>query len=864
MNKLWYSLAFTLMATCAYSQFTDTFSDGDYTHNPTWTTDAGNFIVNSALQLQSANAGANATFTIATNSTLALNATWEFWVRFEFNPSSVNYVDVWLTSSAADLAAAATTGYFVRLGSADDNISLYKKTGSTTTRLIEGVKGVLNASSSTFKVKVIRTAADQWILLRDMTGEGTSYRSEGEVTDGTHASSSFFGLSVRQSTASFFGKHYFDDFHVAPFAGAPSSLQVKNVRAVAPNTVQVQFDQPVHIPSAENIASWHISGMGNPQSASVDAVDGSVVMLMLAGDLEPNVKKNIIIDGVTDVFGNRISQAMYDLYFYKAGRYDVLINEILADPSPQVALPPQKFIELRNVAEFPVNVFNWRITDGNNTAVLPSVELQPDSFLIITTSSGLEAYKTFGNAISVSGFPSLNIGGSQLALYDAGNSLIHAMSYDLSTYRNEVKKDGGFTLELIDPAYGCGGADNWIASTDASGGTPGRRNSVDGQQMAGGTIEIVQAWLAGADTLMLRLNRTVDSSLAVKKENYQLSDGLSVAALTVEAPLFNLVKLVLTAPVAAGKSYAVTISGFTDCVGSTIGSKKTALFGLAEAPGPNGVVINEVLSEPTVSGGEWVELYNRGDRILDLSTLFIANRNTAGEPASVTRISTQPYLFFPGSYVLLTRDAALVIKEYPFADASVFIRMSSMPSLPNDKGFVLIMDQQGEIIDEVAYNKNWHFALIKDKKGVSLERITFDGPSDKSNFHSAAKDAGYGTPGIKNSQSVPAAASGVSFAVSPEVFSPDQDGIDDFLTISYSFREEGNVTNIKIFDAAGRTVRYLEKNSLSGQDGFYRWDGLDDKNQQLPQGIYIIHFESFNGAGQKQVHKKAVTLARRL
>jgi flagellar hook assembly protein FlgD len=71
------------------------------------------------------------------------------------------------------------------------------------------------------------------------------------------------------------------------------------------------------------------------------------------------------------------------------------------------------------------------------------------------------------------------------------------------------------------------------------------------------------------------------------------------------------------------------------------------------------------------------------------------------------------------------------------------------------------------------------------------------------------------------------------------------------------------VANITIFDASGRPVRFLEKNSLSGLTGYFRWDGLDDKGKSLPQGIYIIFTEIFNKEGRKKQFKNAIVLARK-
>lgn len=99
--------------------------------------------------------------------------------------------------------------------------------------------------------------------------------------------------------------------------------------------------------------------------------------------------------------------------------------------------------------------------------------------------------------------------------------------------------------------------------------------------------------------------------------------------------------------------------------------------------------------------------------------------------------------------------------------------------------------------------------------------------------------------------------------VTPEIMSPDNDGLDDFATINYVFPEPGYVSSIKIFDASGRPVRYLVANALNGLRGYYRWDGLDDKQKKLPAGIYIIYTEVFNLQGKTKKFKNVIVLARK-
>ena len=161
-------------------------------------------------------------------------------------------------------------------------------------------------------------------------------------------------------------------------------------------------------------------------------------------------------------------------------RYDVVIDEIMADPAPQVGLPNNEWIELKNVSSSPVNLQGWRIGDATSqSAGMPNFILQPDSFLIVCSPSSVMALSGFGNTVSVSGFPSLGNDGDEIFLRSGNSRTVHAVSYSGSWYQNTVKRDGGWTLEMIDTRSPCAGLTNWTASINAQGGTPGKRNSVD-------------------------------------------------------------------------------------------------------------------------------------------------------------------------------------------------------------------------------------------------------------------------------------------------------------------------------------------------------------------------------------------------
>src|ERR1035437_2630248 len=172
-------LFFLFATSIASAQVADNFSDGDFTNTPTWSGDDSVYTV-VTNKLRSNKTVASSTFYLSTPSTLANNCQWEFWVNLQFNTSSANYVDVYLTSDQANLKATNINGYFVRLGSTTDDICLYKKVNGTATKIIDGTDLILNTSNNTLKVKVVRDASNNFTLSRDVGATG-NYSVEGAI-----------------------------------------------------------------------------------------------------------------------------------------------------------------------------------------------------------------------------------------------------------------------------------------------------------------------------------------------------------------------------------------------------------------------------------------------------------------------------------------------------------------------------------------------------------------------------------------------------------------------------------------------------------------------------------------------------------
>ncbi|MEO6668173.1 MAG: lamin tail domain-containing protein [Ferruginibacter sp.] len=860
-KKLLASFLLLFCSFCSFAQFTDNFSDGDFTNNPVWGGGTTDWIVNGSFQLQSNNTVANSTYYLSTASTKATTAQWDFSVQIPFNPSSANYVDVFLTASASDLTQAATTGYFVRIGGTDDEISLFRKDNGTIIKIIDGSNGTLNSSSNDLLISVIRDGSNLWRLNQTLNGGPTF--TEGFVTESTYTTSAFFGVLVKQSTASFFQKHFIDDIIVSDFVPDLVPPFVITYTVTGPNSVDVLFNEPIDQVTGETLANYVVNnGIGTPATAVRDLSNTSLVHLTFAANFPLNSSLQITINGVNDLSGNTAVNLTGNFSYSVPQQYDVVIDELMADPDPQVGLPNLEWLELRNTSSADINLLGWTL--GKPTGVsgpMPSYNLKKDSFVIVCTSSAVAALSVYGNVISVTSFPSIGNTGDLIYLSSAAGTIIHSVNYTDDWYQNQLKADGGWTLEMIDTDNPCSGSSNWKASVDPAGGTPGRKNSVDGINPDQTSPKLVRAYAADNLNVTLVFDEPLDAIKAANVSNYSISDGIGVpVSATPVPPIFDRVQLVLNVPMQANQIYTVTAAAtLTDCANNGISNlKNTARVGIAAATVDSfDIVINEILFNPTSQSNDYVEIYNRSNKILNLKNVSIANAS------GFEHVSTEDYLFFPRDFMVLTESKSLVLNDYVANDPYAFIEVS-MPSYNDDAGDVRILNEQGNIVDKVAYLDDWQFALISNEEGVALERIDYDAPSQNAaNWHSAATSVNYGTPTYRNSQYRINDGVQGEIKIDPEVFSPDNDGRDDFATINYNFSDPGYVTNITIFDAVGRRVRDLERNALSGIKGYYRWDGLDAKNQKLPVGIYIIYTEVFNLQGKTKRFKNTIVLARK-
>ena len=347
------------------------------------------------------------------------------------------------------------------------------------------------------------------------------------------------------------------------------------------------------------------------------------------------------------------------------------------------------------------------------------------------------------------------------------------------------------------------------------------------------TLQSFNVW---ADSLLLRFSEPIDAEQAV----FHFSESLSYQTEWKNRQTDVIFRF--DTPLESGKKYTLRLESIPDLSGNIL-SDSIIPFALVETIFPKDIIINEVLFNPPVGGIEYVEIYNRSNKVLDLSQLNLARR-TSGAIASAKALGKTGNLIFPGEYRVITKSKEQVCNFYNCQNEEAFLVLESLPVYGNESGFVVLADKSNNVIDELNYLSSMHSPFIKDKKGVSLERESFE--SD--NWASASEDSGFGTPGYENSQHIHTATTEVSIKLENDVCFPYQDK-EGHLSILYYFKKGGYIANVSVFSVNGRLIRKLAENmSLSTQGTIY-WDGKDENGRIVPISPYILLFEAFHPNG---------------
>ena len=444
--------------------------------------------------------------------------------------------------------------------------------GTPVSLAVQSADGVVNSSTDNpFRIRVKRDATDLWIFEYDDGALG-SYTLGGSVIDATYATCSHFGVRIEQSSAAgAVNNHFFDDFVVGPIPVDGTPPSIVSVTATSATNVDVFYDEPI---DPGFVGGYDIIPFIGVSAQVLDGVDPTLVHVTPAIALTNGNTYSLSAGGAQDVAGNGSLPSMTDFTYVvpaEAGYRSVVINDLLADITPQIGLPNAEFIELFNSSSTDsYDLAGWTITDGSTIGVLPSTILTPGQFAILTDDANAALFTGLGIVVPVPTFPSLNDTGDPLVLRDDGGTLIDAVTDDPSWYQDAIKDDGGWSLEQIDPTTPCRSAANWIASNDPQGGTPGEQNSgVRGRRRRRSTCPS-SVQVNSATEIDLLFSEAMDTT-SLESGSYVINTDPSGQHRRCHRLGSRATDL--GTPLVVGQLYTITVTAVSDCPGNTIGPR---------------------------------------------------------------------------------------------------------------------------------------------------------------------------------------------------------------------------------------------------------------------------------------------------
>lgn len=388
-----------------------------------------------------------------------------------------------------------------------------------------------------------------------------------------------------------------DDFSLPTDAEQPTvnPLAILSVDILEASSLVVKFNQPIQLPQG----AIHLNnGYGEPKNVVVS-------------------EDQLTLDFDTYLYANRYTLNFEELkstsgdHLMVDHKFDfelevptpagaIIINEVMADPNPKELVPPNpslpsasndEYIELYNRMDKPIRIKGFTYNEG----VLEETIIAPAGYVVLVPSAKKDLFSTYGSAVGVDGFRTLPNGGGEIQIKDPFGNLVDSYSYNESSYQNNQKSRGGWSLERINPYQTCSDEHNWTASTSETGGSPGNRNAVYSDLPDERPFEVTSIRPLSANLLKVEFSKALSpewdkaTSLVISGQDL-IMDSLSNRHLWLNLPV----------PLESGIQYELTIQNLVDCYGQAlIGSSFTFEYDIVPPilTRVTGLASNELLLE---------------------------------------------------------------------------------------------------------------------------------------------------------------------------------------------------------------------------------------------------------------------------
>lgn len=828
------------------TQIKENFTDEEFLQNPTWGGTIANFRVNEDLQAQLDDSQAGTSYlSIPHQLDITEELEWSFWTKQSFSPSGSNYGRFYLLADDSILYNA-DSAYYLQFGQSGSNdaVQLVERLGGVETVLLQGQLGAISTSFE-LRVKVVYDSSQIWHLNLDYFG---NYQvSKDSVVHALQTWGTFSGWLTKYTTTNA-TKFYLDDLYLGPKIYDTLPPLAEHLNFIQKKVLQIEFSEALTMDSIENI---EVTIEPDNLIHSI-RIDSNKLLLSCEGDFQNGVVYHFLLNNYRDVHGN-VGFLDTSLTFFLPEEPvlgDLLLTELMIDPSPSQGLPEVEYIEIYNASDKFCALENVLIGDKGSGVLFSNQFMAPHSYILLVPF-GKDSF--FPQAIGVSSFPSLTNAADAVYLELNSGFVLDSVSYTLESYQSEEKKEGGFSLERRYLRTSCSSISNWQASSAMEGGTPGNKNSI--YESADLWAPSIREFSFEPQSLHFQFDEPLHSNLLNQQSirgNFNF-DIDSILTSGIE------LKILLKEEIPTSKALKIELMHIADCNYNDTNIQVEFLRG--KTPEKGDLLLNEILFDPPPGGEDFLELINASDEILNLEKCLIYRQK--GLDFLVSGSLPSSLLLNPKEYLVLSSDPSWVDGYYTTRNEGQMLQLT-LPNFPNDSGTVVLSCNQKKL-DEIHYFENWHSQLIENTEGKTLERLSTKlSTNDPNNWHTAAETVGFGTPGLPNSQQLHS-LSDEELSLETPVISPDNDGFEDFLILHYHLPDPGYVANVFLYDQNGMVIKTWENNTLLAQSGSLKWDGSLDDGFVADIGQYILWFEAFHPDSKQIVRKKmTVVVARKL
>ena len=521
---------------------------------------------------------------------------------------------------------------------------------------------------------------------------------------------------------------------------------------------------------------------------------------------------------------------------------EVIINEVMSnEPGRETAL---EWIELWNFGDTAISMDGYSIVNESDTVSLEHAGLIEGKEFLVLARDVMRFEEHWGNCSGIWGdsiTESYNIIPVGFSLRNDYDTLILIRDDDtaVSLCAWSSSSPDGVSLERVDPRE-TGDEVRWAECIHPDRSTPGAFNSVS---PAENDLSLsAEIRLTGQDRDFIEAEFTVANVGLSVSDTSRIWFGVDSICLDTDEVVFS--RHVPSLP--PGESFeadtAISVSPGRLYLIATIRNddrpeNNDTLCQIVAGTQPIDIVINELLPDPCAPlETEWLELHNISGKWIDLSGWVLCDASGCAEiPGSAVE---------SGGFVILCQDSDAFGFYYDAPQVDI-IELPDWQTLNNTGDTLYLIDNFGCGVDSMYYETTF-------AQNVSIERIDpFAAGYTPSNWYRSTSESG-STPGELNSV-LNGFSSSVNVELSDNIISPDGDGIDDYLTISYRLLKDSQLT-LRVFDIEGRVVRTILDDKFTAS-GVVTYDGTDDSGNPLELGMYILLAEV---EGASNVTKKLV------